>query len=89
MIDPLYIKIAALVGGALLLFGPSLPGLFEKLKGLVSSGKRSHDGPPTLVDATEALQLVSKYIDSTHDDDEVCDALHTIAVAMVERGLHT
>lgn len=88
MLDPIYIKIAALIGGALLLVGPYLPGLVEKAKRAVPSFKRQPSGPTTIADAAAALQLVSGYIDSNHDDEEVCDALHTIAIAMVERGLH-
>ena len=86
MIDPTYIKIAALAGGALLLFWPLIPKAVEGLKGLVKS-EPALKSDPDLIDATTALSLVKTYLDRDDSHPDIDDAIETLAVAVVKKGL--
>ena len=82
MIDPLYIKLAAVASGAALLLWPLVPKAFAAVKAAMPSRLPSD---PSLVDATSALSLVKDYLGSKDKDVEA--AIDTLAVAVVKKGL--
>ena len=86
MLDPTYIKIAAIVGGAVLLFWPLIPKAIDGLKGLAPTG-RTRKADPDLIDATTALSLVKTYLDSDNAHPDIEAAIETLAVAVVKKGL--
>lgn len=79
MPDPTYIKIAALVGGAVLLLWPLFPKAVAAIKGLAPAPKKTG-----LIEATEALGLVRAYLDG---DEDVEPAIEELAIAIVRKGL--
>lgn len=85
MIDPIYIKVGAVVAGAALLLWPLVPKAFAALKGALPSRLPTLSTEPGLIDATSALSLVKKYLASK--DKSVEEAIDTLAIAVVKKGL--
>ena len=85
MIDPLYIKLAAVASGAALLLWPLVPKAFAAIKAAMPSRLPAVSSKPTLIDATSALSLVKAYLASKDKDVEA--AIDTLAVAVVKKGL--
>lgn len=82
MIDPIYIKVGAVVAGAALLLWPLVPKAVAALK-VSLPGRGSKE--PGLIEATTALSLVKSYLGS--DVKAIEDAIDTLAIAVVKKGL--
>ena len=85
MIDPLYIKLAAVASGAALLLWPLVPKAFAAVKAALPSRLPVVSSEPGLIDATSALSLVKKYLSTK--DKAIEEAIDVLAVAVVKKGL--